>query len=259
VTGRGTDTLAQGIPTRRLLGVDFALLDMAEVLRRIAARPAGAPFAQVVTPNADHLVRLARQPALAPLYQGAALRLLDSRVVARLARLMGLDPPPVVPGSDLTARLFEDGLLGPDDPLTVIGAPERAVAAVRRRFRLRRLAHHDPPMGFDRDPAALEAALRFAEANPARVTLLCVGSPKQEAVAAALRERGRATGIGLCVGASLLFLAGMERRAPVPVQRAGLEWAWRLAADPRRLARRYLVDDPAVLWLLWREARRRAG
>jgi exopolysaccharide biosynthesis WecB/TagA/CpsF family protein len=63
------------------------------------------------------------------------------------------------------------------------------------------------------------------------------------------------------VGASLRFLSGEERRAPRLVQRAGLEWAWRLAQDPRRLARRYLRDDPAILALLWRErsALRRAG
>ena len=58
------------------------------------------------------------------------------------------------------------------------------------------------------------------------------------------------------MGASLLFLSGEERRAPVPVQRAGLEWAWRLAQDPRRLARRYLVEDPLLLALLWRERAR---
>lgn len=245
------------MPARRFLGLDFALLDLAGATGCLAARPPGAGFAYVVTPNADHLVRLARRPELAPLYAGAALRLLDSRVVARLAAPLGLAPPPVVTGSDLTAALFAGGIVAPGEGLTVLGAPAAAVAALRRRFGLAQVAHHDPPMGFDADPAAFEAALAFVEANPARFTLLCVGSPRQEAVAAALARRGRARGIGLCVGASLLFLAGLERRAPRLVQRAGLEWAWRLAGDPRRLARRYLVEDPAVLRLLWREARRR--
>ncbi|WP_240048283.1 WecB/TagA/CpsF family glycosyltransferase [Crenalkalicoccus roseus] len=246
------------VPARPLLGLDFAGLGMEEVLRRLAARPADAPFAYAVTPNADHLVRLSRQPALRPLYEEAALRLLDSRVVARLARGLGLSPPPVVPGSDLTAALFRE-VIRPGDPLAILGAPPAAVARVADRFGLSRIAHHDPPMGFDADPAALEAALAFLEAHPARFVLLCVGSPRQERVAAALRRRGRASGFGLCVGASLLFLAGLERRAPVVLQRAGLEWAWRLAQDPARLARRYLVDSPAILRLLWREARRGRG
>jgi exopolysaccharide biosynthesis WecB/TagA/CpsF family protein len=74
-------------------------------------------------------------------------------------------------------------------------------------------------------------------------------------VAAALVKRGRATGIGLCIGASLLFLAGEERRAPRWLQGAGLEWAWRLAQDPRRLARRYW-GNTAILRLLFQESRR---
>lgn len=253
---RPSDPLA-AVPVRRFLGLDFALLDLAGAVASLAARPPGAAFGYVVTPNADHLVRLARRPDLAPLYAGAALRLLDSRVVARLAGPLGLAPPPVVTGSDLTAALLASGAIAPGEALTVLGAPAAAVAALRRRFGLTAVAHHDPPMGFDANPAAFEAALAFLEAHPARFTLLCVGSPRQEAVAARLAQRGRARGVGLCVGASLLFLAGLERRAPTLVQRTGLEWAWRLAGDPRRLARRYLVDDPAVLRLLWQEARRR--
>jgi exopolysaccharide biosynthesis WecB/TagA/CpsF family protein len=126
-------------------------------------------------------------------------------------------------------------------------------AALRARLGLRHLRHHDPPMGFDADPDALEASLSFLETAGARVAFLCVGSPRQEVVARALLRRGRATGTALCVGAALRFLAGEERRAPRAVQRAGMEWAWRLAQDPRRLARRYLLDDPAILALLWRE------
>ena len=252
--------LAAGPAPVRLLGVEFAGLGPDEVLDRLAARPASAPFAYVVTPNADHLIRLHSRPELGALYETAALRLLDSRVVARLARAAGLPAPPVVTGSDLTAALFDRGLVGPGEPVAVLGGSGETAAALRERYGLARLAHHDPPMGFDKDPAALEAAIRFLENNPARFSFLAVGSPRQEVVAAALVRRGKATGVGLCIGASLLFLTGAERRAPRPVQGMGLEWAWRLAQDPRRLARRYLVDSPKIVRLLWREARlRRAG
>jgi exopolysaccharide biosynthesis WecB/TagA/CpsF family protein len=245
----------------RLLGLDFDDLDLGAAAAMVAARPAGAPFAYLVTPNADHLVRLARDPArYGPLYRDAAWRLLDSRVVARLARLLGLQAPPVVPGSDLTARLLA-GAIDPDTPLAMLGGSAATAAAIAARYGLRALRHHDPPMGFDTDPAAFEAALRFVEASAARFTFLCVGSPRQEMVARALLSRGRAIGTALCVGASLRFLSGEEARAPRLVQRAGMEWAWRLAQNPTRLARRYLVDDPAILGLLWRErsALRRAG
>jgi exopolysaccharide biosynthesis WecB/TagA/CpsF family protein len=73
-----------------------------------------------------------------------------------------------------------------------------------------------------------------------------VGSPQQELVARALQERGRARGLALCVGASLDFIGGIEQRAPLWMQRASLEWLYRLLQNPRRLAGRYLVRGPRI-------------
>jgi exopolysaccharide biosynthesis WecB/TagA/CpsF family protein len=248
---------APSIPTPiRLLGLDFDALSQAEALRLIAARPAGAPFAYVVTPNADHLVRLSRDPAsYQPLYEGAWLRLLDSRVVRRLALLFGLPASPVVTGSDLTAALVRNAATAGEE-VVLLGLRQEQAQALAARTGLR-FRHHNPPLGFEHDPVAFMEAVRFVEDNPARLIFLAVGAPRQEMVARALTDRGIATGTGFCVGASLDFLAGVERRAPALVQRAGMEWAWRLAQNPQRLWRRYLVDDPAILRLLWRQARSR--
>ncbi len=68
----------------------------------------------------------------------------------------------------------------------------------------------------------------------------------------ALRERGQARGLALCVGASINFLTGDERRAPGWMQRLGIEWLYRLLQDPRRLAARYLLRGPRVFGLLRR-------
>ena len=238
-----------------LLGLDFADLNAAAAAAAIAARPAGAPFAYVVTPNADHLVRLSGDADLAEVYRQAWLRLLDSRVVALLGSAMGLPVPAVAPGSDLTACLLERHLI-PGERITIIGLRPVWLPALVARCGLAPPYHYDPPMGFDRDPAALAATVSFVLAHPARLVFLAVGSPRQERLAAALLASGQATGTGLCVGASLLFLAGAERRAPRWIGRAGLEWAFRLANDPARLARRYLVESPRVIPLL---ARARVG
>lgn len=233
---------------RQLLGVEFTGCDLPAALAWLRARPAEAPFAYVVTPNADHLVRLHRDPSLAPLYRGAALTLLDSRVVAAGARLLGLAPPPVVTGADLIAALLP--ALPAATPICLIGLPSGFLPALCARTGLTAVAHHDPPIGFAHDHAAIEAALCFVEAHPARFILLAVGSPAQERLAAALASRGRAGGTALCIGAAVDFLAGRSRRAPAWMRRAGLEWLHRLAAAPRRLGRRYLREDPAILRLL---------
>ncbi len=236
----------------RLLGLDFADLDVTQAAARIAARPAEAPFGYVVTPNADHLVRLARQPALLPLYQGAALCLLDSRVVRRAARALVLPVPRVATGSDLAARLLRRHVL-PGERVTIVGLDRRHLPSLIAACDIAPPAHYDPPMGFDRDPAELRRAVDFVVAHPARFVFLAVGSPRQERLAAAIAATRRATGTGLCIGAGLDFLAGSAQRAPVWLQRSGLEWLHRLAADPGRLGRRYLIDNPPVLALLLRE------
>src|SRR5690349_8379760 len=91
----------------QLLGLELADAGLETVARHLARRPVDAPFGYVVTPNADHFVRLAHRAELAPLYRDALLRLLDSRIVARAARLGGLPAPGVVTGSDLARVILQ--------------------------------------------------------------------------------------------------------------------------------------------------------
>ena len=102
-------------------------------------------------------------------------------------------------------------------------------------------------MGFVRDPLAVLEAGQFVEHSPARFVFLAVGSPQQEILAQSIRRRGQAFGIGLCIGASLQFLTGEVKRAPVWMQRARLEWLYRLSQEPRRMWRRYLYEGPKIL------------
>lgn len=242
--------------TISLLGLDMANLTLEGATRWIADRPSGSPFGFVVTPNADHLVRLTRDPPLGMIYRAAALRLLDSRVVAAAASVLGLPVPPVVTGSDLTQMLLARLPLG--ERITIIGLRPEHLPALCARYDLVSPAHHDPPLGFEHDPVAFHTAVRFVLDHPARLVFLAVGSPRQERLAAAIQAERTVTGTGLCIGASLDFLAGAARRAPGWMQRARLEWLHRLASDPRRLIRRYLRDDPPILGLLLRE-RLRSG
>lgn len=241
-----------GTPDVPLLGLRFAPFDAGAAAARIASRPADASFAYVVTPNADHLTRLSRQPDLRAIYDAAWLRLLDSRVVGRAAGALGLSAPPVATGSDLTEVLLRRHL-APGERVTIVGLRADHLPALVARCGLAPPAHYDPPMGFDRMPGGIAAAVRFVRDNPARLIFLAVGSPRQERLAAAIAASGGCTGTALCVGASLDFLAGVQQRAPGWMQRAGLEWAFRLGTEPRRLARRYVLDSPPVFAMLLRE------
>jgi exopolysaccharide biosynthesis WecB/TagA/CpsF family protein len=225
---------------------DYDLEAFTDVARRFGQRRYG----YVVTPNADHIIRLHKDPAFRACYGSADYILLDSRFVSRLLRIMRGARLPVCTGSDLVATLLS-GVVAHDDALVLIGGGAEQADDLRRRYGLRRLAHFSPPMGFIDQPTEVEACLRFIEAHsPFRFCLLAVGSPQQEAIARLLQARGRARGLALCIGASIDFLTGRERRAPKWIQHCGMEWSFRLAQAPRRMAKRYLVRGPAIFALL---------
>jgi exopolysaccharide biosynthesis WecB/TagA/CpsF family protein len=203
-----------------------------------------------VTPNVDHLIRLHQDPRFRELYAAARYVLLDSRFLSNVLRLVTGRRLPVCTGSDLTAKLLAD-VAGSGDRIVVIGGSERQMSALETRYGLRNLVQYSPPMGFIRDPKAVEACLSFVEAHsPFRFCLLAVGAPQQEILAERLQARGVARGLALCVGASIDFVTGTQRRAPQWLQHAGGEWLFRLGQNPARLATRYLVRGPRVFGLL---------
>lgn len=231
------------------LGVSISLLDLQGAVERLAARPAEAGFAYVVTPNAQHVVRLNhRDPRFLTGYAGAWLRLCDGQGIRLLARLLFGQPLPLATGSDLTVRLFAQ-VIRPEDAVTVIGGDDELARRLRSDFGLRRLAQHQPPMGFYSDPHEVERCVAFVEAHPARFVFLAVGAPQSEELARRIQLAGRATGVGLCIGSSLNFLTGMTRRAPGFMRRLGLEWLFRLLLNPRRHARRVFVESLPLVGL----------
>jgi N-acetylglucosaminyldiphosphoundecaprenol N-acetyl-beta-D-mannosaminyltransferase len=236
-----------------LLGLSFDDLNVPETVSRLLERNPAAGFAYVVTPNADHIARLRRTPALLPVYQGAWLRLLDSHVISNLARICRLPAPRVASGADVTAQLLAS-LLAQD--VAIIGFIPRHLPALRKICPHANFILHTPPMNLLQNPFAFAEARDFAVRTKARFTLIGLGSPLQELLAQAIAAEPEATGIGLCIGAALEFCSGAKPRAPLWMQRAGLEWFHRLVHNPVRLSRRYLIDDPPVLFsLVWQSLR----
>ena len=230
----------------RFMTLDFADGDRPALLGRVAAMARG-PYAYVVTPNVDHLIKLMDGRVEADVYRAADLMVCDSRILAHLARLRG-KALAVYPGSDLTADL-----LASDHDLTIgVFGPDRAAFDdLVARFPRRRFAFIDAPMLTPGSPAWIAAVDGAARADW-DVLLACVSFPKQERFAHALRAAGRKTGVTLCVGASVDFLTGRQQRAPRLYQQLSLEWLHRLMSQPRRMFRRYVLEGPAIFGLFLR-------
>lgn len=236
----------------RFLGLDYDALEEGDVLSLLIARNPKAPFAGIVTPNADHLVRMSRSEKIAGAYHGASMRLNDSRIVSALAKLRRI-PLTTVPGSDLLSGLFHSPHFDAGWPILVVGGTPQMFARLVAAFGLSAATHYDAPMGLLSDPAKMAMTVSYIETHPARFVLLAVGSPQQELIAQAVTEGGKATGIGLCIGAAVEFLVHPERRAPRWMSRWGLEWLYRLSREPKRLWRRYLVDSPKLFNLAFKD------
>ncbi|MBU2091342.1 MAG: WecB/TagA/CpsF family glycosyltransferase [Alphaproteobacteria bacterium] len=234
-------------PETWFLGVKLADLDVAAAARAIVARPIGAAFAYVVTPNAQHMVALHNgAPDLQAAYDAAWLRLSDSQVVRLLGQhLFGMALPSCA-GSDLTAALFANHIQAADT-ICVIGGDDELRDRLIAQYGLQRLSLHQPPMGFIKDPAAVQAALDFVAAHPSRYIFLAVGQPRGEILARLLKERGDITGTGLCIGSSLHFITGLVQRAPEWMRRYALEWLHRLIRSPRTHFRRVFIESLPLL------------
>lgn len=238
------------------LGVTFDTLTLEDLMQRVTDRRADAPFAYVITPNTDHVVRFNRMPeAVEAIYRDAAFTVCDSRILAALAKFSGIVLT-TVPGSDFTARFIGEAI-NTDDSVLVVGGDAEQIERLKAIYGLRNVEHFDAPMNLAQDPVARRETAQFVLSHPARYIFFALGSPQQELVAHEVWRSGQAIGTGLCIGASIDFLTGKAKRAPRVMQSLKLEWLYRLIQEPGRLWRRYLVEDVQVfaIYRRWRRHR----
>jgi len=147
----------------------------------------------------------------------------------------------------LLARLNAQGRPGLPQRILVVGPPHSAEAPLHAAYPNLIFEILPAPSGLAHDAELRLAVARACISRRWDIALLCLGCPAQEMIAHKLAELGCQSGIALCVGASIDFLTGVRSRAPRWLQRLSLEWAYRLAQEPGRLWRRYLVESPKIL------------
>lgn len=256
----GVGRLRFGVPGAGEIGVTVAR--QGDLLAGLEARlRAGAGFA-VATLNLDHVVKLGRDAAFRAAYAAQSHVVADGNPVVWLCRMAGRRVE-LVPGADLIAPVMALAARL-DVPVGMIGSTEAVLARAAARLEaahpgLRVVARVAPPMGFHPDGPEAGAVLEAVAAQGARLVLLALGAPKQERLAALGRERHPGIGF-LSIGAGLDFIAGAQRRAPGWMRAARLEWLWRAAGNPARLAGRYAACAAALPGLAlraWGERRAR--
>jgi N-acetylglucosaminyldiphosphoundecaprenol N-acetyl-beta-D-mannosaminyltransferase len=212
----------------------------------------------VFTPNVDHVVQVEHDLRFRAAYAAASLSLVDGKPLLWAARLLKTPLPEKISGSDLVMPLLRRAVERNYGVYFLGGSPGAGELAKEKLERdqpgIRIVGIDSGRISVDATPEVQRPILdRIVAAKP-DLLLVALGAPKQEIWSFEQREHlGPTVVIG--VGASLDFIAGTLKRAPRWMSDSGLEWAYRLAQEPRRLATRYLLRDPAFLRIVARQMR----
>ncbi len=235
----------------RILNVDVDDIVEDELLAQLDS-------GMVMTVNIDFIMRMQRDRAFWEIHRSADYVVPDGQLVVFASRLLGTPLRQRVAGADFFRSFYRHHRDNPDVRIFVLGAGPGVAAEVMRRVngavgRQIVVGAFTPTWGFENDMNECRRIVSAINASGATVLAIGVGAPKQEKWIERWRSELPAVRIFLPIGATLDFEAGRIRRAPRLLQRIGLEWLFRLGTEPRRLWRRYLVDDMPFFWLLFRQ------
>ncbi len=236
----------------KFMNTEIDNLTMSEALDAIEGFIQQNKNAYVVTPNVDHIVRLEQGGEFAKAYKDADLILTDGKPLLWISKWYKKPIKEKISGSDLFPQLCERAaqkgyslfFLGAAE-----GVAEKAAVNLTKKYPgLNVAGTYSPPYGFEKKADELEKIVRMIKAVHPHILIVALGSPKQELFIFHNREKLNVP-ISLGLGASIDFAAGNLKRAPKWMSEHGLEWLFRITQDPKRMARRYLVDDRRILRL----------
>ena len=196
----------------------------------------------LVTPNAGHLSSIFNSPEISKIYTSAELSLIDGWPIAVAAKIASKFKITRVTGSDLLPELFSQ--LTKEVRVGIIGGASESLIrqSLESLFPELNIQIIDTTQWTNSvyDVRRLRELVQY---NALSIVLLCLGHPKQELLAKELKNydwAGSRPDWIMCVGATIDFLAGEQKRAPKLFQKFGLEWFFRLITNPKKFARRYL-------------------
>jgi N-acetylglucosaminyldiphosphoundecaprenol N-acetyl-beta-D-mannosaminyltransferase len=247
---------SDGVARRRMFGVRFSDWSLDRVVETVASEPVpkGTGLRLVVTANLDHIVQLGHNASFRQSYLDSWAALVDGAPVMAYARLRGLAVPERVTGSDLFPALL-DRLRPGRHRLALLCANATTARALSDRLAGLGFTDHlvfVAPPDFETNDKFGPWLIETLKAQRTSHLFFGIGAPKSEVWMHRHRqELPDCYGFGF--GAALDYYAGTRRRAPRFMQRAGLEWLWRVASEPRRLARRYFVTSWWFLAAVFRD------
>lgn len=234
----------------RLMNTEIDNLTMDEILDAIDSLIKEDNCSYVVTPNVDHIVQLEKDEELKRVYENASLILTDGKPLIWISNWYKTPIKEKISGSDLFPRVCDLAakkgytmyLLGAAE-----GVADKAAKNLMDKYKgLNIVGTYSPPFGFEKDKVELKKIERQIQEVHPDILIVGLSCPKQEKyMYHHCKELDVPISFGL--GASIDFEAGNIKRAPRWMSEHGLEWLYRITQDPKRLAKRYLVDDMKII------------
>lgn len=233
----------------RLFGIDFDVVTMRDAVDwvfRSVARGKIDESRYVVTPNVSITMLHQESADLRKMIHHSALTIADGMPLVKASRWFGKPLPERVAGSDLVYSVFESAIA--EMPLRVFllgaapGVADRAADVIHSRWpAVNVVGTLSPDFGFETSKEQNANILKAIDLAAPDILVVGLGAPKQETWAYTHRSKINAA-VTFCVGGTIDFIAGEQKRAPGWVQKSGIEWVWRMATNPRRLVGRYVRD-----------------
>ncbi len=245
-----------------ICGAQIDNVNLSEALNSIFAYFDNRKPSYIVTPNVDHIIQLQKNQEFRKIYNGASLVLPDSMPLLWAAKFLGTPLKEKISGSDLFPKLCAIAadrghklfFLGGRE-----GAAEKAALILRVKYpKIQIVGIYCPPFGFENDDFENTKIVKMIKESNPDILFVGLGAPKQEKWIYKFKDQYQVP-VSIGVGVSFEFVAGMVKRAPLWMQRAGLEWLWRLVMEPKRLWKRYLIDDMQFFWLVLKQKLHRLG
>lgn len=227
--------------TVRILNVEILALTQEDLLRKLNK-------GVLVTPNVDHLVKLQHDREFYEVYQQAEWVVCDSKILYLLSKLLKHPLPEAIPGSSFFTAYYMYHKDSPDCKIFLLGAmngvAQKAMERINEKVgRQIVVGAYSPSFGFEEKDEENKAVYEMINKSGANVVLVGLGCPKQEKWIFGHKDNMPNVHIWMALGATIDFEAGNIKRAPKIFQKLYLEWFYRFLIEPRRMFKRYFVDD----------------
>lgn len=242
-----------------LLNTYINNLTMSETVEAIEKMIVEKRKSYVVAINVDVVMKIESDPYLKEIVDGADLVLVDGKPLVWISKLHGKPLKAKISGSDLVPLLCEVSAKK-GYRMFIIGGKDGIAEQAKRRLEekypdIQIVGTYAPPIGFEKDKKELNKINNMISEVKPDLLITCFGCPKQEKWIYENINRYDAK-VSVCAGATVDFLAGNVKRAPRWMSEHGLEWFYRFLQEPKRMFRRYFVDDIKIIKVIWKYRKR---